>query len=70
MQIILQPSICVIDHINEIIITAQQAKIPLSEAGVNIEADLGGADPFHENESLNLKTGALHGILQKILSNK
>lgn len=41
IQVILEPMLCVVDNINETIVTAQQAKIPFSEANVGIEADLG-----------------------------
>jgi hypothetical protein len=41
IQLILGPMICVVDHINETIITAQQFKIPFQEARISTEADLG-----------------------------
>jgi hypothetical protein len=52
IQMILAPLICVMDHINEIIYLAQQAKIPFSEASANVETDIGVALPFHQNISL------------------
>lgn len=55
IQMILGPMICVVDHVNEVIITAQQAKIPFSEGSIDISADLGVAAPAHKNASL--KTG-------------
>ena len=45
VQLILGPLICVVDHINMTIYTAQQFKLPLSETQINTEANLGGAGP-------------------------
>lgn len=45
MQMILEPMLCVIDHINQVIITSQQFKIPFKEVSTSAELDLG---PFGE----------------------
>lgn len=58
VQMILGPILCVIDHINETIIIAQQAKIPFSEAGVNIDHSLGIAGPGHQNAFASSGAGA------------
>lgn len=41
MQLIFEPMLCVLDHINSTIITAQQVQIPFSSAGLNVDFDLG-----------------------------
>jgi len=58
IQLILGPMLCVVDHINETIILAQQAKIPFSESRVNIDGSLGAALPGHENFFAGNQTGA------------
>lgn len=58
MQLIVGPMLCVIDHINEVILLAQQAKIPFSEADVNIDHHIGLALPAHQNVSLDHTQGA------------
>jgi hypothetical protein len=45
VQMILAPIICVIDHINMTIYIAQQFKLPLSEAQVNLDYHAGVAGP-------------------------
>jgi hypothetical protein len=57
IQMIVGPMLCVLDHINEVIITVQQAKIPLSEGSLSVDADIGVADPQHENQYLGLDAG-------------
>jgi hypothetical protein len=53
IQMILDPMICVIDHINEVIILSQQFQIPFKEATGSATADLGpfgvGAAGFSAN---------------------
>lgn len=51
IQLILEPIICVVDHINETIAIAQTFKIPLSEASFSIDYETGAALPFHQNLS-------------------
>jgi hypothetical protein len=57
IQLILNPMICVTDHINQTIYLANSLKIPFSEVGGNIEMDLGIAAPFHKNVSSEDKIG-------------
>jgi hypothetical protein len=57
VQLLLAPVICVVDHINEIILTAQTMKIPLSEATASIDIDLGSASSGHKNISIETDTG-------------
>lgn len=45
VQMILAPIICVIDHINMTIYVAQQFKLPMSEAQVNLDYHAGVASP-------------------------
>lgn len=45
VQMILAPIICVVDHINMTMYLAQQTKLPLSEAEVNLGHDVGIAGP-------------------------
>jgi hypothetical protein len=69
VQLILGPLICVVDHINMTIYTAQQFKLPLSEAQVNTEANLGAALPFQFNASsqdeTNLGLGARYDAFDR-----
>lgn len=58
IQLILGPMLCVVDHLNETILLAQQAKIPFSESRVNIEGSLGAALPGHENLFTGNTSGA------------
>lgn len=62
IQMILAPILCVVDHINETIYIAQQAKIPFSEVGINIEPDIGVALPFHQNADGVFGLGANAGL--------
>lgn len=57
IQMLIAPMICVVDHINEVITTAQNVKIPFSEASVGVEADLGVALPVHKNFSSDGSVG-------------
>jgi len=57
VQLLVGPMLCVVDHINETIITAQSMKIPLSEATVSIDADIGVAAPGHNNFASSFSTG-------------
>jgi len=75
VQLIIEPMICVVDHINETIALAQSVKIPFSEAKVNFESEhnaalpnnigkvplVGGLIGGKENLSSNLKIGADRG---------
>lgn len=58
IQLILGPMLCVLDHINETIIIAQQARIPFSESRVDVDVTNNAAFPGHENFSANNRTGA------------
>lgn len=49
VQLILGPLICVVDHINMTLYTAQKIKIPLSESQVNLSANIGAAGPGNYN---------------------
>lgn len=49
IQLILAPIICVVDHINETILLAQNVQIPFSDVSANIGMDLGIAAPAHNN---------------------
>jgi len=51
IQMIIGPMICVVDHVNEVIITSQQMKIPFSESSIKIDTDLGIAAPMHKNSN-------------------
>ena len=41
IQLILEPIICVVDHINETVLLAQSAKIPFSQSSAKVDYDLG-----------------------------
>jgi hypothetical protein len=58
IQMILAPIICVVDHINEVILTAQTLEIPFSEVTGNVELDLGVAAPGHNNSSGTIGGGS------------
>ena len=62
IQLIVAPITCVVDHINETIMTAQQSKIPLSSVSGNIEMDLGIAAPKHQNASGGFTAGGVTGV--------
>jgi len=56
IQLIIEPLVCVVDHINEVIVTSQTMKIPLSSAGIGIDADLGVQDGvFSKQDSASTK---------------
>jgi len=57
IQMILAPILCVVDHINETILLAQQAKIPMSQATVTADYDVGTALPLHENAETQAGAG-------------
>jgi len=57
VQMLIAPMLCVVDHINEVIILAQNAKIPFSQASVSAEADIGVALPTHKNFSSDVGAG-------------
>ena len=57
IQVILAPLVCVVNHINETILLAQQVKIPLAETNIDVGADVGVALPFHENVSVEGEAG-------------
>ena len=65
VQLILGPMICVVDHMNEVIIMTQNAKIPFSDVSGNISSDIGIAGPFHGNlqrtSEVNVGTGGPDG---------
>ena len=71
IQLILGPMICVLDHINETILIAQSAEIPLSNVSGNIEMDLGIAGPAHNNAAGSFQTennigfGEPRGVFQE-----
>ncbi|RLC00771.1 MAG: hypothetical protein DRH90_17705 [Deltaproteobacteria bacterium] len=56
IQLIVTPMVCVIDHINEVAITAQNAKIPFSQVSGSVESDIGLAAPGHKNASTENST--------------
>ena len=58
IQLLLGPMLCVMDHINEVIITAQSAKIPFSESTVSLKSTSGAALPLHKNVSSGINVGA------------
>jgi hypothetical protein len=62
VQMILEPIICVIDHINETILLVQRAKIPFSEVSGNVGLDVGAALPFHKNAAESVGIGGKTGI--------
>lgn len=51
IQLILNPLICVLDHVNESILTLQQSKIPLAEITFNSSINKNSANPMHKNSS-------------------
>lgn len=57
IQLILEPIICVVDHINEVIAISQTFKIPFSEASFSLDFEVGAALPFHQNVSNNGSIG-------------
>lgn len=61
IQLIITPLICVVDSINETIITAQNAKIPFSAVSGDVSADIGVALPFHTNLSSENNIGGAAG---------
>jgi hypothetical protein len=62
VQLILGPIICVIDHINETILIAQSARIPLAQVGGNIDLDVGVAGPGHVNIANPMGIGGTAGL--------
>ena len=44
MQLIMEPMLCVVDHINKTIITAQQIQIPFSSAKIDFDLDTGNGN--------------------------
>ena len=62
IQMILAPIICVVDHINETILTAQTMEIPLSQVTGNVELDIGIAAPAHQNSAGEFGGGYDAGI--------
>lgn len=62
IQMLLNPLICVLDHINETILIVQQAKIPFSEVGADVSLNTGIAAPTHESASSDLAFGANAGL--------
>lgn len=62
IQMLLNPLICVLDHINETIQIVQRTKIPFAEVGANVSLDTGIAGPGHKNASSDLSTGGSAGI--------
>lgn len=55
MQIIVEPMICVVDHLNETIIMAQQIQVPFSEANVDVNFGTNvGADALFSQLQNNL----------------
>jgi hypothetical protein len=57
IQMLIAPMLCVVDKINEVIITAQNAKIPLSEGSVSVDGDLGVAFTPQQNFSSEIDAG-------------
>lgn len=49
IQLILEPGICVLDHINETILIAQDAQIPLSGTEVSVDFQVNSASSSHSN---------------------
>ena len=62
IQLLLNPLKCVLDHINETIFIAQQAKIPFSEVAIKGGLDSGVALPGHYNTSSDLASGWSAGL--------
>ena len=62
IQLILEPIICVLDHINETILIAQSMKIPFSEVGFNVGVDTGMAGPLHNNAAGSYNLGGSAGL--------
>lgn len=62
IQLILNPLICVLDHINETIITVQNAKIPFSEVGANVGLNVNAAMPGHLNAANSSNIGGKVGF--------
>jgi hypothetical protein len=56
IQLIIEPLVCVVDHINEVIITSQTMKIPLSSAGVGIDASLGAQTGVFNEQDFSVET--------------
>jgi len=61
IQLLIDPLICVLDHINETILTIQNFKAPFSSIGANIGLDTGIAAPFHQNASGKFNLGGEAG---------
>jgi len=57
MQLIIEPMICVVDHINETIFLAQNAKIPFSQSKGGLDVDLNIANIGHNNATLESSAG-------------
>lgn len=57
IQLILGPMTCVIDHINETILIAQDMQIPFSDVSANVGMDIGIAGPAHKNAAF--KSGSM-----------
>lgn len=53
VQLILGPMICVVDHINMTLYTAQKIKLPLSEGQINLGVNAGVAGPGNYNANTN-----------------
>lgn len=62
IQLILNPLICVLDHVNETILTMQQTEIPLSEISVNTTINQNSANPLHQNSSSSKTYGGTVGL--------
>lgn len=62
IQLFLKPQICVLDHINETILLAQQAKIPFSEVGANVGLKSNAALPLHNNIATSGRFGVDAGL--------
>lgn len=56
IQLIIEPLVCVVDHINEVIITSQTMKIPFSSAGIGIDTELGVQTGVFNEQDYSVKT--------------
>ena len=57
VQLLIAPSLCIVDHINETIMLAQSMKIPLGDASASIDTDIGAALPGHQDLAASLDAG-------------
>ena len=62
IQLILEPIICVVDHINETIALMQNFRVPFSGIKTDVGLDAGAALPFHQNVSNRLNIGGEAGF--------